>query len=272
MLDIFKKLLPLIANPILSKFHRYRNTHKGETCYLIGDGISIKWFDLSSFKDAIAIPCGFIPFHRQFNELNAPYLLLAEPFYFYPTDITTGKKKKLILNPIQRIYRRDVIDKYPEKEFFINLSNFPTLRNRNNITYIYKDNYDKKLARDYISKRIETNSGSLRVSIAMAIYMGFKDIKLIGYDYTHVPSRSLHWYEKGQGLFVPQHNYQKDFFEIANEFANITSITLDGYCENIESIKYSKYTGNKPIYRENDKIVDEKYLKILSSWPGYNIF
>lgn len=272
MLDVFKNLLPVFARPILSKFHRYRNAHAGETCYLIGDGVSIKWFDLSFFKDAIAIPCGFIPFHRQFHELNVPYLILAEPFYFYPTDITTGKKKRVIRNYIQKMYRREVIAKYPDKEFFINLSNFPTLRKHNNITYIYKDNYDTKLTSKYISKRIETSSGSLRVSIAMAIYMGFKNIQLVGYDYTHVPSRSLHWYEKGQGVFVPQHNYQKDFFEIAKEFAKITSITLDGDSDHIDSIKYSNHSGSNPIYRENNEIIDDKYLKVLSTWPGYNIF
>ena len=271
MKKVLKNLLPIIARPILSKLHKYKDMHKGETCYLIGDGSSIKWFDLSLFKDAIAIPCGFIPFHRQFHELNTPYLILAEPFYFYPTDITTGESKKLIRNRIQKIYRKEVIDKYSNKEFFINLSNYPSLR-RNNITYLYKDNYDERLSKNYLSKRIEIDSGSLRISISMAIYMGFKNISLIGFDYTHVPSRSLHWYEKGPGKFVPQPDYQKDFFEIAKDFSDITTITLDGASDYINSITYKNYTGHDPIYHENYELVDEKYLNALSSWPGYNIF
>jgi len=271
MLDLLKNFIPIIASPLLSKFFRYKNIHKGQTCYLMGDGISLKWFDLSLFGNELTIPCGFIPFHKQFNELNTPYLILAEPFYFYPTDLTTEGTKKIIRNQIQKIYIKDVIDVYRGKQFFINLSNFPTLR-RENITYIYKDNFDKELPDNYLSKRIDTSVGSLRVSIAIAIYMGFENIKLVGYDYTHVPSRSLHWYEKGEGIIIPQPNYQKDFFEIAKEFADITTITLDGEAKYINSITYKAYTGHDPIFRENYELVDERHLQVLSTWPGYKVF
>ena len=95
MNNILRNLLPIIARPLLSKFHQYKDAHKGETCYLIGDGASLKWFDLALFNDRIAIPCGFLPWHKEFNELNTPYLILAEPFYFYPTDFTTGETKNM---------------------------------------------------------------------------------------------------------------------------------------------------------------------------------
>lgn len=271
MNNIFRNLLPIIARPLLSKFHQYKDAHKGETCYLIGDGVSLKWFDLALFNDRIAIPCGFLPWHKKFDELNTPYLILAEPFYFYPTDVTTGETKKIIRNHLQKMYRKEVIDRYAEKEFFISLSNYPILR-RDNITYIYRDNYDKRISDSDISKRIETSSGSLRVSIAMAIYMGFENIYLVGYDYTHVPSRSLHWYEKGEGVFVPQPNYQKNFFEIAKEFVNITTITLDGVSDYINSVTYKNHTGRDPIYQENNELVDEKHLKVFATWPGYNVY
>ena len=169
------------------------------------------------------------------------------------------------------MYRKEVIDRYCEKEFFINLSNYPTLR-RSNITYIYRDNYDEQLSDNDLHKRIDTSTGSLRVSIAMAIYMGFENISLIGYDYTHVPSRSLHWYEQGQGIFVPQPNYQNDFFKIAKEFANITTITMDGKSDYLDSVRYKDHTGHDPIYRENYELLDEKFLNVLNTWPGYNIF
>jgi hypothetical protein len=106
----------------------------------------------------------------------------------------------------------------------------------------------------------------------MAIYMGFDHIYLIGCDYTHVPSRSLHWYEKGQGIFHSQPEYNKDFFEVAKEFINITTITLDGASDYINSVTYEEYTGSKPIYQENIDLVDDKYLQVLATWPGYNIY
>jgi hypothetical protein len=67
--------------------------------------------------------------------------------------------------------------------------------------------------------------------------MGFDHCYLVGYDYTHVPSRTYHFFEKGQGIFIPHENFNKDFFEIAREFIDITTITLDGTSD---FIRYSK--------------------------------
>ncbi len=102
--------------------------------------------------------------------------------------------------------------------------------------------------------------------------MGFHRVYLVGCDYTHLPSRNLHWFEKGEGNFISLESYQKDFFEIAKQFIDITTITLDGTSNFINSVTYKKHTGRDPIYRENTELVDEKYLKLLDTWPDYSIF
>jgi hypothetical protein len=270
MKSTIKNLLVPLAKPLLSKIHRYKDAHKGESCYLIGDGISIKWFDLAAFSDKTAIPCAFIPFHNDFNKLSVQYLSIAEPWWFYPWErdpTTTGVYKK---NPRQLAYR-DVIKKHPEKTFFLNLSNYPVLNNKN-IIYYFRDFNDKTLSENFITYRINSFHGSLRSSISLAIYMGFDHIYLVGYDYTHIPSRALHWYEKGQGIFRDHENYNKDFFEIAKDFIDITTITLDGTSSFINSVTYKEHTGRDPIYRENTNLVNGEYLKVLSTWSGYKIF
>ena len=269
MKNLSKNILSHFAKPLLSKIHRYKDAHLGESCYLIGDGVSVKWFDLAAFDDKIAIPCGFIPFHNDFNKLNVKYLLLAEPWWFYPTVWTTTPPKRIIRNHIQSSYR-NIINTYRDKEFFLNLSNCPVLK-QNNITYLFKDIYDGRLPVDFITHRINAFHGSLRASILLAIYMGFDRCYLVGCDYTHVPSRSLHWYEKGRGVFISQPDYQKEFFEIAKEFIDITTITLGGTSDFINSLTYKEHTGRDPVYRENAELVDERYLKALATWPGYTI-
>jgi hypothetical protein len=266
MKSTMKNLLALLAKPLLSKIHRHRDAHKGESCYLIGDGISIKWFDLATFSDKTAIPCAFIPFHNDFDKLSVDYLSVAEPWWFYPLErdpAITGEYKK----NLRQLAYRNVISQYPDKTFFINLSNYPVLSNKN-IIYLFRDFNDKTLPENFITSRINSFHGSLRSSISM----GFDHVYLIGYDYTHIPSRTLHWYEKGQGLFLDHENYNKDFFEIAKEFIDITTITLDGTSNFINSKTYKEHTGRNPIYRENTDLVSEEYLKVLSSWSGYNIF
>ena len=270
MKKILKDLLVPVAKPILSKIHRFKDAHRGESCYLMGDGVSIKHFDLAAFSGKITIPCGLIPFHNEFHKLDVSYLLLIEPWWFYPYIWTTSPPIKIIGNDIQKVYRKEIIDRYPEKEFFTNLSNYLTLR-RPNITYMFRDLYDDRLPDNFITHRIDVFAGSLRASILMAIYMGFDHCYLVGYDYTHVPSRSLHWYEKGQGVFYHHENYNKDFFEIAKEFIDITTITLDGTSDFINAVTYKEHTGREPIYRENTELLDNRYLKVLATWPGYTI-
>jgi len=134
------------------------------------------------------------------------------------------------------------------------------------------DIVDDRLAENFIGHRINAFAGHVRSSITMAIYMGFNHIYLVGFDYTHLPSRCLHWYEKDQGVFYPQKNYQKDFLEIAKEFIDITTITLDGKSDFINSVTYEEHTGRKPIYRKNTELFDDKYPKVLYTWPGYTIY
>jgi hypothetical protein len=259
-----------IAKPLLSKVHRYKEIHKGESCYLVGDGVSVKWFDLGAFSDRITIPCGYTPFHNEFNKLSVQYLTLVEPWWFYPLERKSPKIRKFGVNQIQFAYR-EIIDKNPDKEFFINLSNAPVLKNKN-ITYLFRGFHDKRLSNNFISNRINSMHGSVRASITIAIYMGFDHAYLVGYDYTHVPSRTKHWYEKGEGYFLPHENYQKEFFEIAKEFIDITTITLVGSSDFINSTTYKKHTGKEPIYRENTELISEKYCKILDTRSVYTIF
>jgi len=266
----FKNLLVPIARPLLSKIHRYKDAHKGESCYLIGDGVSIKWFDLATFSDKTAIPCGFIPFHNEFDRLNVNYFSLIEPWWFYPFQWTTSPPIEIIRNHIHRVYTKDVIDRYPKKQFFVNLSNFPTLR-RKNVIYNYQYFLDDRLPANYLSRRINAYEGSLRWMILLATYLGFDHVYLVGCDYTHLHCRALHWYEKGGGIDTPFPNYQKEFFEIAKEFIDITTITLDGASEFINSVTYKEHTGREPVFRENIELLKEEYLQVLATWPGYTI-
>jgi hypothetical protein len=125
---------------------------------------------------------------------------------------------------------------------------------------------------DFITNRTNSFADSLKASITLAAYMGFNHCYLVGHDYTHVPSRSLHFYEKGQGIFIPHENYNKEFLGMAKEFIDITTITLDGTSDSVNAVTYKEHTGRDPIYRENTELVAEQYLRVLATWPGYSIY
>lgn len=271
MKNALKELLVPFAKPLLSKLHKYKGSHKGESCYLMGDGVSLKWFDLAAFGDLTTIPCGFIPFHNDFDRLSVDYVSIIETWWFYPFQWTTSPPISLIRNPISASYKKDVIDRYTEKKFIVNLSNYPTLRKKN-VFYNYKYFLDAALPENHLSNRINCYEGSLRWMILLAVYLGFDHVYLVGCDYTHIPCRGLHWYEKGEGIYSSFPGYQKEFFEVAKEFVDITTITLDGTSEFINARTYEEHTGRRPLYRENTELLSDKYLQLLASWPGYSIY
>ena len=73
-------------------------------------------------------------------------------------------------------------------------------------------------------------------------------------------------------LFREHMRNQTQLGQIAKQFIDITTITLDGGSNFINSLTYKEHTGREPEYRENTKLVNEKYMKLLSTWPGYKIY
>ena len=270
MIKALKKIILPFVKPELQKVNKLRNLHNGESCYLIGNGITLKWFDLEAFSDKISISCGSLPFHNDFHKLNVKYMSYIEPWFFYPKSWSIRNPFKITRNVRQNAFINAIQDN-PDITFFLNLSNYFAL-NSKNIKFLYKEIYDKNLNQNFISKRINSFHGAIRTMILMAIYMGFKECILVGFDYTHLPSRNLHFYEKGEGQFIPQPNYNEDFFTIAKEFINIKTITLDGKSEYLEAITYEDYTGKKPFFRENKDLLKVDYLEMLATWKGYSIY
>ena len=70
MKQILKQVLGNIARPITNRVLSFKGSHKGESCYIFGDGISIKWFDLDAFPEKPAFTLSCLPFDKQANVLN----------------------------------------------------------------------------------------------------------------------------------------------------------------------------------------------------------
>ena len=146
-LTFVKKIIFQISKPILNPILSLKNIHKGESCYIFGDGISIKWFDLKEFTNKPVFSLNKIAFHKQSNFLNLKYSLFIEPFYFYPyfwdRDKATVEEtgKKFFKNNIQKKFR-DIIGQQNNTTFFVNLSNYPVLRNPKN--YLFQLIHDEE--------------------------------------------------------------------------------------------------------------------------------
>ena len=273
-MKFLKKIVFKISGPILSKTKKFKNKHLGESCYIFGDGSTIKHFDLSLFSDKISFSLGYLPFHKNFSFLNCKYCLLVEPYFFYPFfRLPSAFSKKMWRNNIQKRYKKFMYSS-PKFNFFVNLSNYLTLW-KSNIYFLFKElpESDSPFFKECVLNNENIFKGSLRFAISIAIYMGFKEIYLVGCDYTHQKNMSKHWYEKGEGLHIQQPDgYLKKFFKIANKYIKITTVTLDGKGQFLESITYKELKKKDPLYRENFHLIEKENLHLLAEWPGYEIF
>ena len=268
MKTLIKSIFLKLFAPTLKKIAIFHNKHVGQECYLIGDGASLKWFDLKKFSDKISIPVGFSIFHNDYSSLNAKYALLAEPYWFFP--IIRYEKKTILVNYIQLLYRK-YKNLYAKTNYFVSLTNLPVFSGKN-VFYLFHDLPETDLVKEFKDAGLNPFHGSFRTSVLMSIYLGFDTAYLVGFDYTHTPSRNLHWYEYGEGIIEDQLNYEAEFIKIASKYIKLKTVTIEGKSDKLDSIAYKELTSDNPGFKENSSILSPICLKTLATWKGYKIF
>ena len=272
MKDFIKKyILKPFFYIVLKRNLKFKNKYQGKEAYLIGDGISIKYFDLNYFCDKPSIPVSYTHFHKQSKCLNICFSIINEPFYFYPYFKLPYPPYKYWKNVVQSMFR-----KYrklrPNIPFFTNISNLPVFFGKNNY-YLFDDLLDSDFTKELKSKGLKPFDGSVRTGIILAHYFGFKKVYMIGFDYTHNPSVAHHFYEKGHGKIIELGDHNKLFFEIAKKYIDCLTITTNENKSNfLNSVSYKEYTGSELNFKENIEIIDKSVLDTLNAWPDYNIY
>ena len=254
-----------LLTPGLKKF---RNRHKGESCYIFGDGPSIKWFDLASFNDHPAICCGMMPFHRDFGKLNVKYVMLVAPWLFVPKILQAALYRDLRLICAEyKLRMKGMLD----KDFFIHVYNRPWLSGHN-INYVHRWFPDRCSSTDNLLQSFNLFSGSFHATLSLAYYLGFAKVYLVGFDgWTLKPARMSRWYEHGEGELYHATNFAKDFLAVLENEIDICAITVTGETSGIKGVLYSEHTGNQAIYNENHQLMDQRTLDIMRSSPRNNI-
>jgi hypothetical protein len=153
---------------------RFKNKHLGESCFIIGNGPSLTVEDLNMI--------GKVPSFSS-NRIN---LILEKtkwkPYYYTFTDsimatkffneVNSMEKKQMII--VITNYGFDALKKYFSKREYIFLR---ACRKKEN-------NGFPKFSSD-ISRKIFTHGTVTYANIQLAVYMGFKNIYLIGVDHNY---------------------------------------------------------------------------------------
>ena len=265
--NIAKRLLRSSSSRLLNRVGSFKNRHKGESCYIIGDGISIKYFDLKSLPSKITIACNYSIFHNEINSLNLKYAISYAPF-FHKAFLGGYSKEQIEILKLTSKLTKQKIDELSEVDFFSHVTNFPFLRRKN--CYYLMDHIP--LGLDDAIHEINNFKNVIESSIVLAIYMGFDDINLLGFDYLHDPSTSHHWYEKGKGVVTNVKTKEKKFIESVKKFANISSITVDSQAQVTKHIYYQNIAGTRPAFKENVELASKEVLDSLAIFNDYKIY
>ena len=269
-MNLYNKILFCLTKHKLVKNLRYKNIHKGESCYIFGNGISLKSMNLKNFNDKIAIGSNSLFIHNDFRSLNCKYYLQPPALIFTPINIK-------YYNKYQRNYVGDLYRKkmkiFDDTHYFTSIYNSLNIR-ADNITYMHHFGIkDYNLNECELDRIFSFSSDATVAMIGTAIYMGFSEAILVGMDYTFSPPVSHHFYERGRGVLSTQNYYKQDFFEQIKNKIDLLTITLEGKKSDTLPYKsYSEYTGENERYRKNIHCVDKESLDMLDKTGFYNIY
>lgn len=269
-MNLKDRLLLSLSQAELSRNRRFKNLHKGQSCYLIGNGASLKNMDLARFSDKISIGCNSLFLHNDFNMLDCRYYQIPAAFTFYPYRRYYGKLQR---NYLGDLYRRKIREN-KHVNFFTSLSNSFNMRDKNVYFTHHFGSRHWDLDRCEMDGVFSFMGGAIYAMLGTAIYMGFDSALLVGCDYTFTPAQDFHFFVKGKGSVQENMGWPYgNLFEEIRKRIDVTTIVHSGLQSSaLKYLQYEKYMKCNPIYHENTEIVDRRDLDALAKQGVWNIY
>lgn len=166
----------------LKSNNRFKDIHKGQKCFIIGNGPSVRQQNLSLLNEQITFTVNQMARSDQFKEINTQYHLWADSSFF-KTELNCEGDYKLL--EIMKRLPKQVECFFPYNSAKEYVEKFG-LDSDINVNY-YADNA-------FVNEKEEIDfTGFIRVgytvvqyAIRLALYMGFKEIYLLGCECTTI--------------------------------------------------------------------------------------
>ncbi|MBR5166493.1 MAG: hypothetical protein IKW86_00315 [Salinivirgaceae bacterium] len=160
------------------------NIYKGKRCFILGNGPSLNQLDFRMLKDEYVFTVNMLMEHEKFSELNSNFHVMVDDAIFRSND-NSGLEKDYYLNKIKKLYQyRDLI-------LFVPYRNANEIKKKGidkniNVRYLHGYNHYKSIGRIQIDKIMPAFNKVIQYAIAIAIYMGFDEINLLGCEETGI--------------------------------------------------------------------------------------
>ena len=167
--------------------NQYKNTHKGERCFILGNGPSLRKVKLSSLKDEFVFTVNNFSQVKNYENVKTNVHLWTDMAFFNFSDVQKYDKKLLIENYLD-IARQEPICFVPNEAYgFMEEYKLEEKLNLHYLSILDLISEDNKLYFD-ISDYITGFNTVVQYAIVIAVYMGFKEIYLLGCDSTNILS------------------------------------------------------------------------------------
>lgn len=180
---LFNKL-NIKQKEILSSNAEFREKYRGKRCFVIGNGPSVNEVDFEKLNQELVITVNNMVRHENFYKLNSDFHFVADPAYLKLNRRNVGDAE--LIEKLRLLSECNTT-------LFMPIQGFSTAKRygwhkRINIRFFaselyFYDNYREKI--DF-TKYIPGFQGVIHWAIAFAIYMGCKEIYLLGCDATNI--------------------------------------------------------------------------------------
>lgn len=213
------------------KLKNFKNIHKGQSCFLVANGPSLKKMDLSFLKNEISFG------------LNRIYLAYGDMGF---TNDYLVSVNGLVLSQ----FSDEILNLNMPK--FLNWESRELYGFKEDVNYIYKSLFGNNFGKD-ISKSLNPAATVTYAALQIIYYMGFSKVIIIGMDHNfqtksnpnktetrveEVDEDHFHpeYFPKGSQWETPDLYSSEYFYKIANnEFdkdgRKIIDCTIDGKCD-----------------------------------------
>jgi len=264
------KLFWKLHSDILLRNNSFKNIHKDEKCYLIGNGASLKYIDYTLLPKFKAIGTTYLLLDTRTKYLDIAYYIIPDTYIYYKYCYTPRLKK--FTKNYKAIFFKEFIKKYKKINFFVHLSNYYALfQNPNNLNFYYdaesknlKKGIDKNLYD--ITCPVQPLYGSLDIMLNIAKFMGFKEVILLGCDYLGDPVLQGHLYSNSEPFIENGDNLE--YIDRIKEIAKNIDVTVilpeNTKCNIFRYKSIKEYTGKVSNYRKNSDFISKENIDLLN--------
>lgn len=214
---------------LMKKNVQFCNLHRGQRCFILGNGPSLKNLDFSLLQNEITFTVNQLPRNPNFVKLHTNYHFWADERFF---DIQESRREDMEL--LQTMKNVRTVDNNPT--VFYKLAAYEMIQKYaldKELSISYYGEYGANRKRALKQKVDFTQfvpgfSTVVHYIICMAVYMGFKEIYLLGCDcsgFITTAQSKLKNAQEAEYSYQISENEKKRMERVANQTSIISELT-----------------------------------------------